>query len=75
MMYTNIDEVVVDDIVIGNERVDNKFDGDYSKLKAIVIDKTSNTVELMIYSDNKVNGVDARQWMRFGDLIKQFKFA
>lgn len=73
MMYTNIDDVFVDDVLIGTEKVD-KFANEYANLKAIVTDKTSNTVEVMIYT-KKVDGVNAKQWFRFGDFIKQFKFA
>ncbi len=72
MMWKNIDEVSIDNVFVGTEKVD-KFDNEYANLKAVVTDKTSNSVEVMIYTQ-KIDGVNARQWFRFGDLIKYFRF-
>ena len=72
MMYKNIDDVFVDDVLVGTEKVD-KFANEYANLKAVVTDKTSNTVEVMIYTQ-KVDGVNARQWFLFNDFIKRFQF-
>lgn len=72
MDYTNIDDVVIDDVLIGTEKVD-KFVNEYTKLKAVVTNKTTNSVEVMIYTQ-KVDGINARQWFMFGDFIKRFKF-
>lgn len=67
----NIDEIIVENEFVGTEKVD-KFANEYANLKAIVTDKTSNSVEVMIYTQ-KVDGIDARQWFMFNDFIKRFK--
>lgn len=71
MMYKNIDDVFVDDVLIGTEKVD-KFANEYANLKAVVTDKTTNSVEVMIYT-KKVDGINAKQWFMFNDFIKRFQ--
>jgi hypothetical protein len=72
MMYVNIDDVFLDDKLIGTEKVD-KFVNEYANLKSIVTDKTSNTVEVLIFTQRE-EGINARQWFMFNDFIKRFKF-
>ena len=71
-MYTTIDDVFVDDILIGTEKVD-KFVNKYANLKAVVSDKTSNSVEVIIYTQ-KSEGINAKNWITFGNFIKVFMF-
>jgi aspartyl aminopeptidase len=73
MMYTDINDVFVDDELIGTEKIDNKFVNEYANLKAIVTDKTSNTVEVIIFTQRE-EGINAIQWFMFNDFIKRFKF-
>lgn len=72
-MYNEIESVFVDDVLIGTEKV-GKFTNEYANLKAVVTDKTSNSVEVIVYT-KKVDGINAKQWFRFDDFIKQFMFA
>jgi hypothetical protein len=73
MMYNDINDVFADDELIGTEKVD-KFVNEYANLKAVVRDKTSNTVEVYIYT-KKEDGINYYQWFMFNDFIKRFKFA
>jgi len=72
-MYNDINDVFVDDELIGTEKVD-KFVNEYANLKAVVRDKTSNTVEVYIYT-KKEDGINCYQWFMFSDFIKRFNFA
>jgi hypothetical protein len=74
MMYSDINDVFIGDELIGTEKIDNKFVNEYANLKAVVLNKTSNTVEVYIYTKS-AEGINCYQWFRFGDFIKQFKFA
>lgn len=73
-MYNDIDCVFTDDELIGTEKIDNKFDNEYANLRAVVRDKTSNTIEVYIYA-KKEDGINCYQWFMFNDFIKRFKFA
>lgn len=70
-MYNSIEEILIDDVLIATEKVD-KFVNEYANLKAIVTDKTSNSVEVKIFTKN-LNGVNALQWFRYADFIKYFR--
>lgn len=72
-MYNNINDVFVDDEFIGTEKVD-KFVNEYANLKAVVRDKTSNSVEVYLYTKS-AEGIDCYQWFMFNDFIKRFRFA
>ena len=65
--------MTIDEINIGSTFIGGtlKNSDRYAKLKGVVTNKTSNSIELEIFATSK-DGVDAKQWFRFEDFEKQF---
>lgn len=68
----SIDEIIIGNVFIGNE----KFFSDkneYRNLKAVVTNKTANSVEVFITAVSK-EGVDCYQWFTIKDFENRFKW-
>lgn len=64
----SIDEINIGTALIGSTKKDSDR---YTNLKAVISDKTSNSVEVYIYAVSS-EGVNAHQWMTISDFNKQF---
>jgi hypothetical protein len=67
----NIEEIIIGCEFIGTDKVAGKEVNKYAKAKAIVTEKTTNSIELYIYATGK-EGINSYQWLTFNDFEKRF---
>ncbi len=67
----NIEEINIGTEFIGTEKA-GKEENKYAKVKAVVTEKTSNSIELYMYATTK-EGINSYQWLTFNDFEKRFR--